>query len=281
MNRLFTNKPYDAELAIHLIKKYKVTMLFLPPPQTKALLKIATKKDLESIKTFFTGAAVISDFMLGNIQAMMPKAEVANAYGMSEAGLIYRKAVGCKPFVPDNVLVKIVDQERKPLGINQKGVIMAHPQFKFLGYCNAPEKTEAMYKDGWIYTGDYGFMNELGELTIIDRFTELIKCGDETVCLTDIEQVLERIEALSEICVVGVPDKEKGHILAALVKKDSDSKLTADEIFKITAEKLPPNKQLHGGVFFSDDLPKTTSGKILRRIVREIIAEKIRGTSRA
>jgi acyl-coenzyme A synthetase/AMP-(fatty) acid ligase len=262
---------------LHLIKKHKFTMLFLPPSQIRAITKIATKEDLKSIRFFYTAAAVASDFLLANARKLMPTAKIVNAYGLSETGPIFRKIIGGKWYMVDNVTIKIVDGTGKALGPNEKGVVWVYPQFKFLGYCNSPEKTQATYQDGWINTGDYVMMNDKGQLTIMDRASELIKCGDETVCLTDIEAELEKIETLFECCVVGVPDKERCHILAALVKKDLGSKLTADEIFKISTEKLPPNKHLLGGIFFTDELPKTTSGKILRTTTRNIIAGLISG----
>lgn len=240
MKRVITNKLFNPEFALQLIEKYKITMMISPPPHIRSVVRLAKQRsaDMSRVRMLVTGAAVASDHLLETIKNLIPGAKIINSYGMTEAGGICLTEFGVGGTIAKNIQIKVVDQNGNALEPNKKGLIMIYPEFKFLGYCNAPEKTDEIYIDGWVDTGDFGYINEKEDIFVLDRAKELIKCGNEMVCLSDVEAVMEKIETLAESCVIGIPDKEGNHVLAALVVKVPGSKLTETDIFKITNGKI-------------------------------------------
>lgn len=147
----------------------------------------------------------------------------------------------------------------------------------FQGYYNNPEATAAAYDDeGFFRMGDLGYFNENGTLFVTDRKKEIWKYKGQHITPSEIENIIEKIEGVGLVSVVGIPHEFFGCLTAvAIVKRPGFENLTEKLIMNRVADELSENKQLHGGVFFFDVLPTTPSGKIIKRLVLQLIKERI------
>jgi len=161
--------------------------------------------------------------------------------------------------LPD-VLVKIVDGE----------IVMKAPQI-MRGYWNHPEESAEMLRDGWLYTGDLGTMDEDGYVFLIDRKKDLIKTSGHQVWPREVEEVIAAHPAVAEVGVAGLPDPVKSEIVAAWIVLRPGETLDAETIKLHCREKLSPYK-VPSRIEFRESLPKTMVGKVLRR---ELVAETL------
>jgi long-chain acyl-CoA synthetase len=171
--------------------------------------------------------------------------------------------------LPD-VIIRIVDVEtgEKDMQGGQEGEIIAKCPQIMPGYWNSPEATSDMIRNGWLHTGDIGYLNDEGCLFITSRKKELIKPGGFQVWPREIEEVISTHPKVSEVGVAGIPDAYQGEAVKAWVVLKEDETATAEEIQlhcrkKLTAYKVPKF------VEFRTELPKTLVGKILKRILVE------------
>lgn len=137
------------------------------------------------------------------------------------------------------------------------------------GYLNNPEATaETIDADGWLHTGDVAFIDEDGHMTIVDRVKELIKFKGFQVAPAELEALLLTHPSIADAAVIGVPDDEAGERPRAFVVLKDGQQLSADDVTNFTAEHVATYKVIHD-VVFTDTIPKSASGKILRRLLRE------------
>lgn len=140
-------------------------------------------------------------------------------------------------------------------------------QSYFQGYYNNPEASEAAVdSEGFLKTGDIGYIDEKGAVFVIDRKKEIMKIKGYHLNPSEIESIIEQIEGVAHVAVIGIPDDIATILPAAVIVKQSGfNDLTEDVVKNYVAGKLPEYKHLHGGVFFVDVLPLTPSGKIKKR----------------
>jgi 4-coumarate--CoA ligase len=142
-----------------------------------------------------------------------------------------------------------------------------------LGYLNEPEKTaECLSEDGWLRTGDMAYYDSDGYFYITDRIKELIKVRGFPVAPAELEELLLTNEYVQDVAVIQVPDDEAGELPRAYVvrKANVDPKKVTDQYLKDwVKERVAPQKRLDGGVIFIGEIPKSPSGKILRRVLRD------------
>jgi acyl-CoA synthetase (AMP-forming)/AMP-acid ligase II len=164
---------------------------------------------------------------------------------------------------------KIVDTESgKSLPRNQTGEIVCRGPNVMVGYLNNKEGTaKCLDADGWLSTGDIGFADDDDYITITDRLKELIKFKGFQVAPAELESLLLTHESVLDVAVIPHPDDEAGEIPRAFVVVKPNHKLTGPELIRWAAEKTAPHKRLRGGVVFLDQIPKSASGKILRRLL--------------
>ena len=136
------------------------------------------------------------------------------------------------------------------------------------GYCKKPEETAAVLKDGWLFTGDIGFLDEDGYLTILDRKEDLIVADGRTIYPSEIDEALLTHPEVLEACTIGVPDENHGETVKAYVVLKPGETAEAEEIIAHCRETLAPDK-VPQSIEFIDALPKSAVGKILRRELKE------------
>lgn len=174
-----------------------------------------------------------------------------------------------------NVDLKIIDEKDKLLGPTETGEICVRTRFPWAGYCNNRKATEEVYdSDGWIHSGDIGYMDNDGNLFIIDRKKDIMKYNNYQFSPSEIESVLNELPGISEATVVGIPDEISSFLPAAAVVKMPGSDLSENDIIDYISKKLVHYKHLRGGVYFFNELPKTPSGKNIRRKVLEMCLKR-------
>ncbi len=207
--------------------------------------------------------------------------KIVEAYGLTESGVL---AMG--PFLgkwkegavgmptPDTV-IKIVDIEtgKTELKAGDAGEIIAKGPHIMQGYWNRPEATAEMLRDGWLYTGDIGYLDDDGYLFITSRKKDLIKPSGHQVFPVEIEEIISQHAAVLEVGVAGVPDAAQGEAVKAWIVLREGQSCTVEEIQvfcreKLTAYKVPKH------IEFREALPKTMVGKVLRRVLQEEEREK-------
>jgi long-chain acyl-CoA synthetase len=154
------------------------------------------------------------------------------------------------------------------LPANEEGEIIMKGPAIALGYWNKPEETAEVFRDGWLYTGDLGIMDEEGYIKLLGRSRELIKCSGYSVFPADVEDLLYRHPAIKEVVVIGINDPYRGESPKAyiILKQEYVGKVKAEEIIAWSKDNMAAYKRPHF-IEFRDELPKSAAGKVLRRIL--------------
>jgi len=209
--------------------------------------------------------------------------EFINGYGLTEAMVAVTNAplfgdrrwpsVGLPAF--DRV-VRIVDEEGRELPAGQVGEITVEgrPGRTIMkGYFKDPEATANTIRDGWLHTGDYGYFDEKGYVYFVDRKKDMIKRAGENVSASEVEAVLLECPAIAEAAVIGVPDPIRDQAVSAFVVLADGATMTESEVVEYCAERLAKFK-VPSSVLFLDRLPRTSIGKIQKKTLGDIAAER-------
>ncbi len=235
--------------------------------------------DFTSLRCVWTGGATVSVELQNKLKELMPNAMIGEGYGLSEVisqggacTPLYRYKPGFVGIPQLNVEMKIVDQETgtKELGPNEAGEIVIRAAAMMLGYWKKPEETKEMLRDGWLYTGDTGLMDEEGYIKFLGRTRELIKSSGYSVFPAEVEDLLYRHPAVKEVAVIGVTDAYRGESAKAfIILKDGYSgNITEKEILEWCKDNMAAYKRPRF-IEFRRELPKSTAGKILKRVLVE------------
>nr|AIK99960.1 4-coumarate: CoA ligase [Plectranthus barbatus] len=277
---------FDIVPFLELMQKYKVTIGPFVPPIVLAIVKspLVGKYDISSIRLVMSGAAPLGKELEDAVGSKFPNAKLGQGYGMTEAGPVLSMclAFAKEPFgiksgacgtVVRNAEMKIVDPETgASLGRNQPGEICIRGDQIMKGYLNDPESTKATIDEaGWLHTGDIGFIDADDELFIVDRLKEIIKYKGFQVAPAEIEALLLNHPYISDAAVVSMMDEQAGEVPVAFVVKSNGSTITEDEIKQFISKQVIFYKRINR-VFFIDAIPKSPSGKILRKDLRARLA---------
>ncbi len=270
---------FDLLQSLELCEKHKVTYYFAVPPIILALANTSVDlSKLKGVKYIFSGAAPLP---LDPAIRLEKKTgvKVVQGYGMTEAsplthsqpkdsGLTRLDSVGLPVHNTDQKIVDIETGERElPLG--EDGELLIRGPQVMKGYWKAPEETARALRDGWLYTGDIGHIDAAGYAYIVDRKKEMIKYKGFGVAPAEIEALLLEHPAVLDSAVIGVPDNEAGELIKGLVViRQGHETITPEEILAFANGKLAGYKRIHF-VEFINVVPKTASGKILRRELKE------------
>jgi acyl-CoA synthetase (AMP-forming)/AMP-acid ligase II len=272
---------FDFQEFLATVQRYRLTVLPLVPPIVLGMVKspAVAQFDLSSVRLVFSGAAPLGEDLARELSKRLG-CPVTQGYGMTEASPVThlsptRNTVlkpGSVGRVVPNTEVKIVDPVTgDPVGApNKEGELLIRGPQIMKGYLNRPEDTAASIdRDGWYHTGDVGYVDADGWFFIVDRTKELIKYKGMQVAPAELEALLLTHPAVLDAAVVRRPDDEAGEVPKAFVvlKPDETSKTTpADAIMAWVAERVAPHKRIRR-VEFIDQIPKSASGKILRRML--------------
>jgi 4-coumarate--CoA ligase len=273
---VITMARFDLPQALQLIQDRKVTRFFAVPPMVLALAKhpIVANYDLSSLEMVFSGAAPLGADLAAEAAARIG-CEVTQGYGMTELSPVSHATPpgqgkpGTVGVTVSNTECRIVDANGEDQDVGGEGELWVRGPQVMKGYFGNSSATDATIdRDGWLHTGDVGIFDEDGHLRIVDRVKELIKYKGFQVPPAELEALLITHPAVADVAVIGVPDDEAGELPKAFVVKKPDVEVTAEELQAFVKERVATYKQVRQ-LQFVDEIPKSASGKILRRMLRD------------
>ena len=274
---IITMSRFEMEEFLAAVEKYKISVAPLVPPIVLGLAKhpVVDKYDLSSLRIIMSGAAPLGEALAREAGARIG-CKLAQGYGMTEASPVTHLSPTAKPGyklgslgmpVP-NTEVVIADAETgKVLPQGEHGEIRIRGPQIMKGYLGRPEATaESIDADGWYYTGDIGYVDEDGYFFAVDRMKELIKFKGMQVAPAELEALLVTHPAIADAAVIPVPDEEAGELPKAYVVTRAGQTLDADTVMAFVSGQVAPHKRIRL-VEFVEQIPKSASGKILRRVL--------------
>ena len=277
---------FDLEQFLGLIQKYRVTLSHIVPP---IVLKMARdpmidKFDLSSLKVVFCGAAPLGPDLSRECTERVG-CGIRQGYGMTETSPVThsspadpaRVKMGSVGTAAPNTDCKLVDPATgEELGPHQEGELCVRGPQIMKGYLNNPEATaRTIDPDDWLHTGDIGYADEDGHFFIVDRVKELIKYKGFQVAPAELEAILLTHPAVADAAVIPCHDDEAGEVPKAFVVAKQET--SAEAIMDFVAERVAPHKKIRE-LEFIEQIPKSLSGKILRRVLVE--KERAKGPHR-
>lgn len=269
---------FEMEPFLKLMQNHKVSYAYLVPPLVLGLAKhpLVDNYDLSSLRVIVSGAAPLGGELEAAVRTRLG-CQVVQGYGMTEASPVThfrslepegRPKPGSIGVVVPNTECKIVDvATRAELEPHQEGELWVRGPQVMKGYLNNPQATaNTVDTDGWLHTGDVGYADEDGYFWIVDRVKELIKYKGFQVAPAELEALLLTHPAVADAAVIGVADEEAGEVPKAYVVRKGEA--TADEIMEFVAGQVAPFKKVRY-IEFIEQIPKSASGKILRRMLKE------------
>ncbi len=275
---------WDAEVALQLIEAEQITNFNGVPTMAWELLQSPNfnKYDTSSLVSMGGGGAAMAPEHARQIEAKLANGNAGTGYGMTETnGLgttiggeaLARRPRSCGTGTPPVVSVKIVDDAGARVAAGESGEICLHGAMNFKGYWNKPEATASTLINGWVHTGDVGYLDAEGYLFITDRKKDLVIRGGENIGCQEVEAVLYDHPGVLECAVFGVPDIRLGETLAATVQlRPSHAAQAAEMAAQLQAhvgQHLAKFKVPEYVFLQTDQLPRIASGKIFKRELRE------------
>jgi fatty-acyl-CoA synthase len=261
-----------------LIAEHRITSFFAPPSVWIALLRspLFDELDHSSLRKGYYGASIMPVEVLREMQRRLPQLRLWNLYGQTEIAPLatvlgpgdqLRKAGSAgRPAL--NVETRIVDDQMRDVKAGEVGEIVHRSPQLLSGYFDAPDRTAAAFEGGWFHSGDLAVMDDDGYITVVDRKKDMIKTGGENVSSREVEEVIYRMPQVSEVAIIGLPDPKWIEAVAAVIVVKSGQVLDAAAVIAHCKEQLA-NFKAPKCVFFVDALPKTPSGKVLKRELRQ------------
>jgi acyl-CoA synthetase (AMP-forming)/AMP-acid ligase II len=261
------------------VERERVSHTVLVPTMINLLTQFpdAKKYDLGSLEVLAYGGSPMAPELIHRTKSLLPNLKLVQVYGLSETGFLTGlqdqehsedRLLSCGKPCP-GIDVQIVDASGKQVEAGHHGELVARGANVMRGYWNNPEETALAFRDGLFRTGDAGYQDEAGYFYILDRLKDMIVTGGENVYSGEVEAVIYQHPAVREVAVFGIPDPQWGEIVMAYVVLKQGESLTVDCLISHCRRTLA-NYKVPRRVEFSDiELPKSGSGKVLKRVVRE------------
>ncbi|KAJ7270051.1 acetyl-CoA synthetase-like protein [Mycena haematopus] len=280
---------------VKTIEKFKITHLLLVPP----MVVLFTKKlgidveELRSVRMVSVAGAPLNNDLVARFSKAIPQSVIGQIYGMTEAGALTAPSLTAKVATPGSgatsasvgkllpgVVWKVVRPDGTLAERGEKGELWVKTPSMAAGYHNNSESWADTFVDGWLRSGDEVYLNDLGDMFVVQRLKDFMKVKGFRVNPEELESQLLKHVDVADCCVVPVADEFSGELPKAfvVVTPDARSRLEADAeervkleatLLKFIAEHKVSYKHLGGGIKFCDEIPKTASGKILRRLLRD------------
>lgn len=271
-----------------VVRTYGVTALVCVPVKLQMFINEAKSsgKKLPHLDTIVLGGSTVSSSMARDICDMMTPSTLANIYGMTETfGLVSATKMG--EITVENVGLPCAGCEVKVVDVNsgkllepfEHGEICVRSPNVMTGYHHCPEATaEVLDVEGWLRTGDLGYYDREGHIYMVERLKQLIKCMDTQLAPSELEEILLTHDAVAEVAVVGVPSAKYGEAPAACVVLNASYNEPRDvieeELKKLVAGQTAVYKYLYGGVMFLDSFPKADNGKVHKKKLLAMFADR-------
>ncbi|HLW24055.1 MAG TPA: long-chain-fatty-acid--CoA ligase [Steroidobacteraceae bacterium] len=275
---------YKPEHVLERIERERVTHTLLVPTMIQRLIEhiaVAPPRDLSSLKLLLYGAAPMSEALLDAAIEALPHVQLLQVYGMTELAPLAtanlpdsygpsgrargrHRAAGRAGLCMD---LRIADAFDQPVPRGTVGEVLVRGPNVMLGYWGKPAETEQALRGGWMHTGDAGYLDEEGFLYLVDRLKDMIISGGENIYSAEVENALAEHAGVAQCAVIGVPDREWGERVHAIVVPTSGAAPTVEDLIEhcrslIAAYKCPRS------IEFTDALPLSAAGKVLKAELR-------------
>ncbi|KAA2264958.1 4-coumarate--CoA ligase family protein [Solihabitans fulvus] len=270
---------FDLAAFLGVIARHRTERVYIAPPVAVMLAKhpMVDDYDLSALQLLFCGAATLDEELAGAVAERLG-CIVHQGYGMTELSPVSHVIPDLRPDVPlgtcgvpiPNLECRLIDPATgEDLGVGERGELLCRGPNVMTGYLNNPEATAAtLDEDGYLHTGDVAVFDERGFITIVDRVKELIKYKGYQVPPAELEALLLTHPGIADAAVVGVADSEGEEVPKAfVVRQEGEPGLDGRQVMDFVAERVAPHKKVRL-VEFLDAIPKSASGKILRRELR-------------
>jgi long-chain acyl-CoA synthetase len=267
-------RKFDGATAVELIEKHRLDELQAVPSMVQMLLAEPLEDfDLSSFRVLYTGGAPLPPEVFHEFRRRVPSASIFEGYGLTENATLLTgtplggERPGSVGTALEGVDIRVVDGDGRALNRGDVGEICTRSAAVMLGYWNAPDQTAAALQDGWLATGDVGYVDDDGYVYILDRKKDLIIRGGFNVYPRDVEDALLGHPAVRMASVIGRPDAAHGEEVVAFVTLEPGATLTAEDLVAWSREQIGGYKyprEMH----LLESLPLTDVGKIDRKALR-------------
>jgi acyl-CoA synthetase (AMP-forming)/AMP-acid ligase II len=283
-NVILESKAFDADLVFKTIEQYRITNMFAAPTMVKLMVDspAAGRYDYSSLKAVaYGGGPMLVEDLKQAMAKLGPR--LVQLFGQAESPMtitylphrdhvlngspLQMERLASAGFARTDVEVKIFDANDNELPPGEMGEIVTRSDLAMKGYWRNPEATAATLRNGWVHTGDMGYLDQGGYLFIMDRSKDMIITGGENVYPREVEEVIIRHPAVSEVAVIGVPDSKWGEAIKAVVALKPEVSASEEEIIAFCKDSIASYKKPKS-VDFVDGLPKNNYGKVLKRELR-------------
>ncbi len=275
---------FEARQLLSALREYEVRWLAAVPPMVRELLEADSDEKLPELRYCITSGGPISEEVVERFEQRFG-ARVLPGYGLTETFSLvsctrmdreWRPGSVGQPLYGVDVAIWGEDGEILPPG--RPGEIVINSPTVMLDYLNRPKATDEAKREGWLHTGDVGYFDEDGYLFIVDRKKDLIVKGGFSIFPSEIEQCLQAHPKVERAVVIGVPDEEQGEEVKAYIKLREGERATAKEIINYCRERMALYK-CPKYVEFCRSFPRTTTGRVLKRMLRQRELEARRSTN--
>ena len=275
---------FDPVLALECIAAWEITDVVLVPTMLQRMFDHEKRSgfDLRSLKRIIYGGSPMPPALLERVQAAFPEIEFAQCYGQTEMAPVVTVLPPQDHRSPENreeriasvgrpalgIDVKIVDGDLVEVAPGETGQIAARGRNRMLGYWNQSEQTQKTIVDGWVLTGDAGYVDADGYVHLVDRVKDMIVTGGENVYSVEVENALCRFPGVRAAAVIGIPSERWGEAVHAFVIADPAAAIT-HELLTEHCKSLIAGYKCPKSIDFVADLPLSAAGKVLKQELRQ------------
>lgn len=268
---------FDEQMVLDAIAECKVTIISLVPTMLVRLLQHPQWQNLQQLRAILLGGAPASNELIARCQQL--NLPIMPTYGMTETAsqittlapdqVAAKQGSSGLPLLGNRIRIVDIDNPQQEMPNGEIGQILIQGASVMSGYLN--HRQPDAIQDGWLYTGDLGYVDRLGYLYVVSRRDDLIISGGENIYPHEIETVLLSHPAISEACVVGICDRDWGESVAAVIVSSED--LSLDAVRSFCEQKSLARYKLPKLVKIWESLPKTASGKLRRQEIRDKVQD--------
>ncbi|MFC4409607.1 class I adenylate-forming enzyme family protein [Chungangia koreensis] len=275
---LIIEEGFSPEQTLRTMEEEKATIFFGVPAMYAILLNTETIKEanLSDLRLFTYGASPMPYELVKRVKSLFPEVKLQNLYGQTE------NSPAATSLTDEHVLTKvgsvgrplpmteiqIVNEFGEPLPAGEVGEIVVKGPQVMKGYLKNEDETRKALRNGWLYSGDLGKMDEDGLLYIVDRKKDMIIRGGENVYPLEVEEVLFERPEILEAAVIGIPHEVYGEVPKAYIVLKPGQTLSEESVLDYCKERLAKYK-IPTDIEFIDSLPRNASGKVLKTVLRE------------
>jgi len=278
---LYWPEAYDPVIVLDLVANNRITVMPAPPTVFQEMLAFPSWRDwdISSWRFMSTGSTVVPIELMKRLQAETPIQAITTGYGMTECcgsathtrpgDPMERVAYTVGTAIPGTE-IRVAGPDGRPLPVGEPGEVLIRDDKLLIEYMDNPEATRAtLDTDGWLHSGDVGFLDADGYLKLTDRLKDMYIVGGFNVYPAEIEKQMTGLPGIHQSAIIGVDDQRLGEVGHAFIVRSAGSTITADEVIGWAKANLA-NYKVPRGVTFLDALPMNSSGKVIKYALKDI-----------